>query len=272
MKGIKLDDFVFESYDKTELNNKFDTINEKLKDMPSLTKENSFEGTQNFNNDVTFSARPRVKENGEEHEVLLRTDAEDFVSADSQNVTENEDDEKYHLSLTNEGATLNAIVYRQSDNRELHSILMDKDKLQINNIDMPSLRHFANMPISSVFTTLTPANIRKISLKFRNDTNLKGCSYDVKTSSTGQVVSNYLESESAMIVVANEEMVFRKSFSYESTYEFACGNYKLAWSGGSAPKLSYYGIQYTTESAGAHWIEAMTSTDFSIDADVEIIQ
>lgn len=32
MKGIKLDDFVFESYNKTELDNKFDTVNERMQE------------------------------------------------------------------------------------------------------------------------------------------------------------------------------------------------------------------------------------------------
>ena len=48
MKGVKLDDFVFESYDKSELDNKF-------ANTPSLTKENTFTGKQNFNGENEFN-------------------------------------------------------------------------------------------------------------------------------------------------------------------------------------------------------------------------
>lgn len=216
----------------------------------------------------TFDTRPRVKANGESYEVLLRSDAEDFVAAQSESQQVPGQD-KYYLQVLNDAATFSISVHRNSDVAELYSIYMDKDRLLINNLPMPSLRHFANVPASTIFTTLSPAKIKRLTLKFKADTNMKGCSYDVKTSASGQSVSGYTESDAAMIIVANETMVFNKSFSYESNYEFTCGNYKLSWNGVGVPKICYYGIQYTA-SAGAHWIEAMTTSDFAVDAEVEV--
>ena len=136
----------------------------------------------------------------------------------------------------------------------------------------PTLKSFTGVAISNIFTQIEPTKIRSIKLKFTSDTNFQGCSYDLKTSAAGQVVTNYNEESAPLIATTNEYLYLVRSYSYESNYEFNCGNYKLEWSGSGTPKLSYYGIQNTSASSGAHWIEASTTTDFIVDAVVEIDQ
>lgn len=139
-------------------------------------------------------------------------------------------------------------------------------------VQVPTVKSFTGVAISSIFTQVEPIKIRSIKLKFTADTNFQGCSYDLKTSAAGQAVTNYNEESAPLIATTNEYLHLVKTYSYESNYEFNCGNYKLEWSGSGIPKLSYYGIQYTSASSGAHWIEASTTTDFVVDAVVEIDQ
>ena len=217
-----------------------------------------------------FDVRPQVKINGEYNEVLVRTDAQGLVATQSE-IT-NQTGEKYYCQVLNENGSFRASVHKENVEEELHSITLDKDRLLIDNVQVPTVKSFTGVAISNIFTQVEPIKIRSIKLKFTSDTNFQGCSYDLKTSAAGQAVTNYNEESTPLIATTNEYLYLVRSYSYESNYEFNCGNYKLEWSGSGTPKLSYYGIQNTSASSGAHWIEASTTTDFIVDAVVEIDQ
>lgn len=217
-----------------------------------------------------FDVRPQVKTNGEYDEVLVRTDAQGLVATQSE-IT-NQTGEKYYCQVLNENGSFRISVHKENVEEELHSITLDKDRLLIDNVQVPTVKSFTGVAISNIFTQVEPIKIRSIKLKFTSDTNFQGCSYDLKTSAAGQAVTNYNEESAPLIATTNEYLHLVRSYSYESNYEFNCGNYKLEWSGSGTPKLSYYGIQYTSASSGAHWIEASTTTDFVVDAVVEIDQ
>ena len=132
------------------------------------------------------------------------------------------------------------------------------------------IKRLSNVAISTIFNDIFIDNVKVVKIRFRADTNFNGVSYDQSINESGILMTNYLASNSALIATANETLILYKSYNYESNYEFAVGNYKLSVSNGSMPKLSYYGIQYKTETNSAHWVIAELTTDFKVDAEIEI--
>lgn len=220
--------------------------------------------------DIEVNKRIKVKEtdNGVAVDVSIKTDLENYVEKQSEVVDGND---KFYSQISNENGEFLWSISRNSDD-PLHSLRANKNGVFIDDKKHPTkeIKRLSNVAISTIFNNISIDNIKVIKIRFRADTNFNGVSYDQSVNESGILMTNYSASNSALIATANETLVLYKSYNYESNYEFAVGNYKLSVSNGSMPKLSYYGIQYKTELNSAHWIIAESTTDFKVDAEIEI--
>lgn len=172
---------------------------------------------------------------------------------------------------TNETADTLQIKSDNIYNATTHTLTVNNAQVNGKDVYGVTKKQFTNASISAIFndSSIDLSKIKEITLKFRNDTNMKGASFEVHTSTTGQTIKEFSNSDSALIVVANEIHHFVKSYNYESNYEFVSGNYKLAKNGNAIPVVSYYGVQYTTDDGdAAQWYQAKTVADFNVDATI----
>lgn len=220
--------------------------------------------------DIEVNKRLKVKEtdDGIAVDVSIKTDLENYVEKQSETLNGND---KFYSQVSNENGEFSWSISRNSDD-PLHSFRANKNGVFIDNNKVYSrkIKKLSNVAISTIFNDIQIDSVLSVKIRFRADANLKGISFDQIVSDSGQTIANYSASDSALIATANEVLVLYKSYNYESNYEFSVGNYKLSIINGSIPILSYYGIQYRTGSNGIHWIVADSTTDFKVDAEIEI--
>lgn len=220
--------------------------------------------------DIEVNKRLKVKEtdDGIAVDVSIKTDLENYVEKQSETLNGND---KFYSQVSNENGEFSWSISRNSDD-PLHSFRANKNGVFIDNNKVYSrkIKKLSNVAISTIFNDIQIDSVLSVKIRFRADTNLKGISFNQIVSDSGQTISNYSASDSALISTANEVLVLYKSYNYESNYEFSVGNYKLSIKNGAIPILSYYGIQYRTGSNGIHWIVADSTTDFKVDAEIEI--
>lgn len=220
--------------------------------------------------DIEVNKRIKVKEadNGVAVDVSIKTDLENYVEKQSETLNGSD---KFYSQVSNESGEFLWSISRNSDD-PLHSLRANKNGVFVdgNKVYSRKIERLSNVAISTIFNNIQLDSVLSVKIRFRADTNFNGVSYDQSVNESGILMTNYLASNSALIATANETLVLYKSYNYESNYEFAVGNYKLSVSNGSMPKLSYYGIQYKTELNSAHWIIAESTTDFKVDAEIEI--
>lgn len=220
--------------------------------------------------DIEVNKRLKVKEtdDGIAVDVSIKTDLENYVEKQSETLNGND---KFYSQVSNENGEFSWSISRNSDD-PLHSFRANKNGVFIDNNKVYSrkIKKLSNVAISTIFNDIQIDSVLSVKIRFRADTNLKGISFNQIVSDSGQTISNYSASDSALISTANEVLVLYKSYNYESNYEFSVGNYKLSITNGAIPILSYYGIQYRTGSNGIHWIVADSTTDFKVDAEIEI--
>lgn len=220
--------------------------------------------------DIEVNKRIKVKEtdNGVAVDVSIKTDLENYVEKQSETLNNND---KFYSQVSNENGEFLWSISKNSDD-PLHSFRANKNGVFIddNKVYSRKIKRLSNVAISTIFNDIQLDSILSVKIRFRADANLKGISFDQIVSDSGQTITNYSASDSALIATANEVLVLYKSYNYESNYEFSVGNYKLSITNGAIPILSYYGIQYRTGSNGVHWIVADSTTDFKVDAEIEI--
>lgn len=220
--------------------------------------------------DIEVNKRIKVKEtdNGVAVDVSTKTDLENYVEKQSETLNGND---KFYSQVSNENGEFLWSISKNSDD-PLHSFRANKNGVFIddNKVYSRKIKKLSNVAISTIFNDIQLDSVLSVKIRFRADANLKGISFDQIVSDSGQTIANYSASDSALIATANEVLVLYKSYNYESNYEFSVGNYKLSITNGAIPILSYYGIQYRTGSNGIHWIVADSTTDFKVDAEIEI--
>lgn len=166
--------------------------------------------------------------------------------------------------------TTNKVLPIPTTQDEGKSVVVRDGDYALEKVHLRKIKRLSNVAISTIFNDIQLDSVLSVKIRFRADANLKGISFDQIISSSGQTIANYSASDSALIATANEVLVLYKSYNYESNYEFSVGNYKLSITNGAIPILSYYGIQHRTDSNGIHWIFADSTTDFKVDAEIEI--